>query len=281
MAMLDAGVGADFFDGLRLFADAANADGVPWLVVGATARILLLEKVYGWPAGLGTQDTDFAVQVGDWSHYKSLCERLARHPEIETNGSLPKRFRTKREFQFDLLPYGGIEENEKQVFWPPDRDFLMTVRGFAGAAQNAVHVRVNGELIVPVVSPAGLCALKLFAWQERGAQEVGRDAKDVAYLFRHIERLLPAEYLFEMHIGELEDADYDADLAALDVFGQQVAFLLENEERIFMGTFLSAELAQETDTTLVRDLRKYLPANKPERIVDMLRAFLRGMRRGY
>lgn len=281
MALLEAQVDAEFFEGLQVFADAASATGVPWLMVGATARILLLEKVYGWPTGDGTQDVDFAVLVGDWIHYEKLCARIAEQPVIETKGRLVKRFQTRRGFPFDLLPYGGVEENDKQVFWPPNRDSLMTVRGFAGAGKDAIHVRVNGDLIVPVASPVGLCALKLFAWQERGAQQIGRDAKDVAYLFRHIERLLPREQLHEAHIGELEDADYDARLAALDVFGQQVATQLENDERVFMETVLSIELEQDTDARLVRDLNKHITANKPERIVEMLRAFLRGMRRGY
>lgn len=274
-------VDADFFEGLQAFAAAAGNAEVPWLVVGATARILLLERIYGWPAGGGTQDVDFAVLVGDWDHYETLCAHIASQPAVETGGRMIKRFQTRRGFQFDLLPYGGVEENDRQVFWPPDRDFLMTVRGFAGAARHAVPVVVNGEITVPVVNPAGLCALKLFAWQERGAQQVGRDAKDIAYLFRHIDRLLPRESLFEMHGEELEDADYRADLCALDVFAQQVTSLLADDERLFMDAFLSEDLAQETDARLVRDLQRYLLPDKPERITDMLHAFRRGMRRGH
>lgn len=279
MAILEARVDADFLEVLRLFSVAARETDVPWLVVGATARILLLENVYGWPAGLGTQDVDFAVLVGDWNHYEALCAQLFEQPGVEANKRPAKRFRTKRGFLFDLLPYGGVEENDKQVFWPPDRDYLMTVRGFAGAARDAVNIRVNGELDVSVASPAGLCALKLFAWEERHAQEIGRDAKDIAYLFRNIERWLPAESLFEDRLVELEDAEYDARLAALDILGQQVSFLLENGERVFLKELMENEVEQHTDGQLLRDLQRYLAPDEPSRIADMLTAFLRGLKR--
>lgn len=94
---------------------------------------------------------------------------------------------------FDLVPYDGVENDNKQVFWPPGNDDVMTVRGFESAAKDAVNIIVNKTLTVPVVSPRGLCALKFFAWHERHAQHPGRDASDIAYLLRNIERLYSAE----------------------------------------------------------------------------------------
>lgn len=279
MTTPEAHVDADFFKGLRLFANAADEANVPWLVVGATARILLLERVYDWPVGLATQDTDFAVQVGSWDHFEALGEALMRQPGIEATKRPIKRFSLGQDLKFDLLPYGGIEENERQVFWPPDRDYLMTVRGFSGAARNAVTIRVNDSLDVPVVSPPGLCALKLFAWQERHAQEVGRDARDIAYLFEHIEHWLPTKQLYDLALSELEEADYQPKLAALDVFGQEVIALLDQDERRFLREFVMHDVEQRSDGRLIRELTRYTRSDDPEKAADMLSAFLGGLNR--
>lgn len=275
--MPEAKVDDAFFDVLRIFSVAAQECGISWLVVGATARIMLLEKVYGWPRGLGTQDTDFAVQVDSWEHYQFLCKRLGCESSTDSSRQFSKRFRTRQGMLFDLLPYGGVEEGNKQIFWPPDRDYLMTVRGFSGAAMDAVVVRINNALNVPVASPAGLCALKLFAWEERHAQETGRDAKDIAYLFGNIEKLIPPEQLFAQHESVLEAMDYDPQLSALGVFGSRVASLLESQETEFLQGFLSDHVKESADSLLIRELNKYLPSHELERVAVMIVAFVHGL----
>lgn len=130
------------FEVLSVFSTAANAVKAPWLIIGATARIILLEKTYGWPPGLGTLDIDFAVQIGDWEHYQHLCEYITKNNVFEAERKPTKRFRSKDNMVFDLVPYGGVEDEHKQVFWPPDNDDVMTVRGFDSVANDAVVVMV-------------------------------------------------------------------------------------------------------------------------------------------
>ena len=55
------------FEVLSVFSQAAESVETSWLLVGATARILLLENIYRLPQGRATQDVDFGVQVGDWA----------------------------------------------------------------------------------------------------------------------------------------------------------------------------------------------------------------------
>jgi predicted nucleotidyltransferase len=126
-----------FFEVLSVFSQAAEAVNAPWLVVGATARIMLLEKVYGLPQGLATRDIDFGVQVGSWDHYRELCEAITAKDVLETERTPTKRFRSKQAMVFDLVPYGGVENDQKQVHWPPHQDEVMTVRGFSGAGESS------------------------------------------------------------------------------------------------------------------------------------------------
>ena len=71
------------FEVIAAFSMAADEVNAPWLIIGASARIILLEQIYGWPKGIGTQDIDFAVQIGDWEHYQLLCEYITKNDVFE------------------------------------------------------------------------------------------------------------------------------------------------------------------------------------------------------
>lgn len=255
------------------FSEVAKTENVPWLLVGATARVLLLEKVYGWPTGVATEDADFAVQVDSWKHYDALCKRLADQEAFRPLQQPAKRFASQYDLLFDLLPYGGVETGIKQVFWPPNDDDLMTVRGFERARKDAIIVTLNTDLHIPVISPRGLCALKLFAWEERRRQHPGRDAKDLAYLFQNIERLYPAKRLHADYTDALEATDYDLELAGLYQLGVSVRELLEKDDYEFLSAFLNHEIEQEDDSELVRDLLRYYSSTDIDRVIDILKSF--------
>lgn len=245
------------FEVLSVFSQAAESVEASWLVVGATARILLLENIYGLPQGRATKDVDFGVQVSDWAQYKALCEWL-KEKGVDATARMPeKRFRTKQDMVFDLVPYGGVEDGKGRVLWPPDEDDVMTVSGFGSAAETAIKVVANKQLTVPVISPCGLCELKLFAWDERHKQQPGKDAQDIAYIIRHIEALYPAENLFNDHMSAVEAANYDILLAGMFKLGNDMATMLTEEEKQLLSTIVENELVQQDDSVLCRELQRY------------------------
>lgn len=265
------------FKVLSLFSNAAEQVGVPWLVIGATARVMLLEKAYGLPAGLATQDVDFAVQVGDLNHYQQLREIILKDNSIETGRPATHRFQIDEGMIFDLVPYGGVENETKQIVWPPDNDVVMSVRGFSGASANAVPVKVNDKIVVPVVSPQGLCALKLFSWSERHTEQPGRDAKDIAYIIRHIESLYPPKKLYDEYESSIEAADYVIPLAGVFQLGKDIAIMLQDEERVFLSTLVKDELSKQSDSALCRELYKYSNMNSLDETLKALDSFYSGM----
>jgi predicted nucleotidyltransferase len=265
------------FEVLASFSDAAISVNAPWLIIGATARILLLERIYGWPSGLGTQDIDFAVQIGDWEHYRQLCESIMKNDVFEAERKPAKRFRSKENMVFDLVPYGGVENERKQVFWPSHNDDVMTVRGFDSAAKDAIKVLVNQKLTVSVVSPRGLCALKFFAWEERHAQHAGRDAKDIAYLYKNIELLYPPEILFGDYPDAIEFADYQIQSAGHYQLGCDVGELLVEDDRGFLVDLISGELEENEDSLLCRELHRYTAMQSIEETCQALNFFYKGL----
>jgi formyltetrahydrofolate synthetase len=55
------------------------------MVTGAGGRILLLEEVYGLPAGRATVDLDFGVMVESWDQYRHLEEKICADPQFSTD----------------------------------------------------------------------------------------------------------------------------------------------------------------------------------------------------
>ena len=56
---------------------AAHDLGIPYVVVGATARDLVLHHVYGAKVQRATTDVDFGFQVSDWNHFNAMKRRLS------------------------------------------------------------------------------------------------------------------------------------------------------------------------------------------------------------
>ena len=56
--------------------EAAKSVGAAYLVVGASARDLLLQHGYGMKVIRATADTDFGVQVTTWKQFQDICRFL-------------------------------------------------------------------------------------------------------------------------------------------------------------------------------------------------------------
>lgn len=56
----------------------AEALGIPYLIVGASARDLVMHHAFGAAIKRATSDIDFAIQVADWDAVEALRQTLAQ-----------------------------------------------------------------------------------------------------------------------------------------------------------------------------------------------------------
>lgn len=78
---------------LEAVAKAADVVDTRWVVTGASARLMLLEHVYGLPPGRATEDVDFAVNVQDWAHYETLAKRICQDTRFTQDPKQAQRIR--------------------------------------------------------------------------------------------------------------------------------------------------------------------------------------------
>lgn len=166
--------------------EAARELDIAYVVVGASARDLVLHYGYGARLKRATADIDFGIQVPDWNTFKALSRKLMTTGFNETK--TPHRL-TYDGVKVDLVPFGALQDEEAKITWPPKGDVVMNVSGFQEAIADIINVVILDEpkVEIPVVMPPALSLLKIICWAERDADLKAKDAKDLLYLIKSYE----------------------------------------------------------------------------------------------
>jgi predicted nucleotidyltransferase len=103
----------------------AAEQNCPYIVVGATARDLLLYHVFGIPTMRVTQDVDFAIAVENWEKFQKLRAALLATDHLAA-GRVEHRLFLKTlegttKIPIDLIPFGGVAEDETSA-WPREKE---------------------------------------------------------------------------------------------------------------------------------------------------------------
>lgn len=208
---------------------AAGKLGVPVFMVGAVARIILLEHIHGLSAGRATTDVDFAFALDDWEQFHALKALLLGNPGFNASKDVTHRLYfhapgLEHSYKVDLIPFGGVETSQNTIAWPPDTAIMMNVAGFNDAFSAAVSVEASPGLEIAVASLPGIAILKLFAWADR-RQENPKDALDLLALLRSYHEAGNENRIYEdaSALAVLEAVDYDPELAGAWLLGNDVA----------------------------------------------------------
>lgn len=268
---------------LEAVAVAAEGLGIPWLLTGASSRVLLLEKLLGLPPGKATEDLDFGVMVRTWNEYQALKDSICEEGRFQPDPRQSQRIWYGEDFKLDLIPFGAVAEPGETIRWPAEEGVVLSVLGFLEAYDSAVDVLVNGKIHVRVPTAAGMLLLKLIAWEDRHIRVPGRDASDIAYILRHAGRIVGQDALYGQYASATEAADWDLDLAAARVLGVQVAAMARARTRSHLGKMLAREVADGEDSTLVREASSGLPPGRQRTTHSLLllRQFNEGFATGF
>ena len=156
-----------------------------FFIIGATARDILLQHAHGIYTTRATLDVDIGVFVSDWEQFRTLKEALVHTGKFSFTRQT-QRLLFDHELLLDIVPFGGITEENDSISWPPEYDIKMSVAGFQECYQHAVSVRVRAkpDLLVKVVSLAGLAILKLVSWNDN-IERRGKDAVDLFFIMKN------------------------------------------------------------------------------------------------
>jgi predicted nucleotidyltransferase len=247
------------------------------MLVGATARDLLLHHVYGLPVTRATYDVDFAILVDSWEQFAVVKQLFLDVPGFSDKGRDKQRLfyqqtDTSPETIIDIIPFGKLEAGDRTIAWPPDADVVMNVAAFSDVFKSALVIELEPTLQIPIPSLAGLVILKLFAWLDR------RDGRDVQDLRRLLETYTDAgneDRLYEEEAAELKRVDFDTVLAGAFLLGKDARQITDQNIRDQLQTALSGQNITVLVDQIARSMSSF--EDRTESSVALLRGFFRGM----
>jgi len=218
-------------DVIRKIDDIVGKQETKYFLAGATAREVVLRHVFGRPPGRRTLDIDFGIAVRDWDHFKRLKSVLVEQAGFTPHPHMVQRliYNSTPAVVVDLIPFGGVEGADRTIAWPPEEDIVMRVAGFSDGLESAVPVRLDKNLVIPVVIIPVLLILKLFAWVDRKHER--RDAADIHMLLKEYGDAGNEARLYGDELNLLEAEGYDFEFAGARLIGRDAAGVISEDTR--------------------------------------------------
>ena len=234
---------------LRIFDEVARSLNIDYFLAGAQARDLILGHVFNKRTGQATYDLDLGICLEDWAKFDKLKSSLISMGYF-TEGKAPQKLHFKRpqdqySTPLDLIPFGGVENLDSTIKWPPEMNVVMNVSGFSEALRSAILLKIAENFSIRVASLAGMAALKLIAWQDRGQENQGKDAVDFLLIAKSYHDAGNEDRIYMEELTLLESLEYDPELAGIQMLGKDVAKIcLDSTKQSIDAIFSDSTLRQ-------------------------------------
>ena len=251
-----------------------SAQGIPFFIVGALARDLVLEHAWNLPPQRATKDIDFGVRVADWNEFARVKAALLQTAQYTEHPHQQQRLLHATGVIVDVVPFGEIEAPPGRIVWPPEDAISMTTMGFQEAYAHSIRVVIGSDTEMAVCSPAGLALLKLLAWNERRER---KDAGDLGAVLYYYLEAGNEERLYEEHADLLE---LEFKRAGARMLGRDLSTFLTEQSCPVIEALLQRETATDSRYTLVSALvgSCWFLADEVERGLDLLENLYEGIR---
>lgn len=229
---------------------------LPFYVIGATARDIIMRQLLNQESKRHTKDLDIAIAISDWNMFEEISEDIALMDHFEKSRHQKQRFLFYGIYELDIIPFGKIAKDDDHIYWPPDEEIAMSVKGFDAALKNFISIRVDEQFEIKVTSLTGLFLLKLNAWCDRSLS-TSKDAEDLCYLIENYYDAYEERYAERNHHQEIYDmADFDTFVAGATWLGYDIAAVLTKEQAEYYNSVLISELQKEEDSRLIEQMMK-------------------------
>lgn len=252
---------------------------LPFYIIGATARDILMQKLLQQKSTRHTQDLDIAIAISDWQKFEDIATDIAQIDGFEKSPTQKQRFHYKKVYEIDIIPFGEIAKEDKCIYWPPEEEFKMSVQGFDEALKDFMIVRVDSEFDIRVVSLPGLFLLKLNAWIERNL-ETSKDGEDLWYIIENYFDAYQEHYAEINYHQEIYDMDdFDLSVAGAVWLGYDIASILTPAQLSYYHNILKQELSLEEESRLIEHMMKQnrsVSYEKVYRVISQISSILFG-----
>jgi len=252
-------------DTLMAIEDVSRVLKVPFLVVGATARDLIFNYVFDLKTYRATKDLDVAVWVNNWEKYKQIETALIASGGFAKDHRTPHRFRFGGTVLVDIIPFGGLENPPRKIFWPSTDGTTMLTYGFEEVYIFSVEVKIsnNPDVLVRVATPAGLAVLKLISWKEDFPNR-SKDASDLYYIMNKYLDAGNQDRIFSTDEDLISGGEVDYLIAGARLLGRDMRTICNETTKSVIEKILREETSDVSELNLVSDMVQKSQFDKEE-----------------
>ena len=229
---------------------------IPYFLIGATVRDLILTTAYGINTIRATTDIDFAVCISDWDQFQKLKEGLLSGKNFKQT-KLDHRLYFTSDILVDLVPFGPIAGRDKQYSWPSESGTIMSTIGFEEAYEHSIRVKMRSDplLEIQIASLAGLVITKMISWKDKYPDRA-RDAQDILLILREYTDAGNQERMFDEALDLVEKDDFDYEYAGARLLGRDIAAFISDETKKVLLDILEDETGDQNRYPLIEQMKE-------------------------
>ena len=232
---------------LKILTDSFNRMGREFYVIGATARDIIIRQLIDTTSGRRTKDLDIAIAIPDWSVFDEIKEVLVADG-FKKSTDMRQRF-YYGEYELDIVPY-GVAKDDDNIYWPPEEEIAMSVKGFDEVLSESITVNIDGEFDLRIASLHGLFLLKFNAWLDRNI-ETSKDAEDMSFILsNYFMANLDRNVYTEVYDWE----NFDEYIVGGYWLARDLLLLLTKEQIVYYKDCIEKELEKDDESRLFNQI---------------------------
>lgn len=210
-----------------------RAFGVDYYLVGALARDIRLSAHKDFAAKRKTKDIDIAVMLDDEEQFYAIKDALVATGEFEESEYKAIKLIYKKGIEVDLLPFGEIENEDRELQLSRHTLLAMDMSGFKEVYPFIETLTIAEGLSLNVCSLEGLIILKLIANNDNPSRT--KDITDIEHFL---------EMYFELNSNEI----YTGYLTVMELYDTGINEYLSLVSARIVGRKMNAMLTAYNDT---------------------------------
>lgn len=253
---------------LRKLTDSFSKMDKEFYVIGATARDIIMQQLLDTASSRRTKDLDIAIAIPDWNTFEQVKQNLI-DDGFKKSRHMRQRF-FYGEYELDIVPYGVVAKEDGNIYWPPEEEIAMSVKGFDEVLSEAITVSIDNGFKVKIASLHGLFLLKFNAWLDRNAK-TSKDAEDMLFI---LSNYFLANLEREIHQEVYDWENFDDYIVGGYWLAYDIVALLNKEQLCYYKEVIEGELAKEEESRLINQIIENSYGLKYETVRDTWQAIV-------
>lgn len=179
---------------------------IDYYLVGAIARDIALSVNPAFAPQRATNDVDIAILLSTEDQFYRVKSELVATGKFTTHETEVIKLFYKDSVELDLLPFGEIENEERETKLEQPRLFVIDVPGFLEVFPDAEQYRVDEQIVLKVCPLEGIVLLKLIANDSNPGRT--KDIIDINHIVSVYFELKDTE-IYEDHMDAMDMYDID------------------------------------------------------------------------